>query len=106
MKNYVQPGNALTVTFTADVVGGDVVILGSLIGVAAQTYASGAEGVINRDGVFAINKDTSVFAEGAAVYWDDTAKAATSVTVDNTLIGVAVNGGAVTGAATVDVLID
>lgn len=105
MKNFVETGKALTVTMDADVAAGDVAIIGTLIGVSAATYLSGQKGVINRDGVFALSKDASVFTEGAIVYWDDIAKVATSTATANTEVGIAVNGGALTGDATVDVLI-
>lgn len=105
MKNFVETGKSLTVTMDANVASGDIAIIGTLIGVSAATYTSGQKGVINRDGVFNLAKDASVFAEGAVVYWNDTTKRATSTAGGNTEVGIAVNGGALTGDTTVGVLI-
>lgn len=41
-------------------------------------------------GVIDLAKDASTFAEGAFVYWDNSAKKATSTVLNNTKIGVAV----------------
>jgi len=37
MRNYVQSGRTLTVIATAAITGGDLVVTGSLVGVAAAT---------------------------------------------------------------------
>lgn len=104
MKNYVQKGDSLTVTLAADVAGGDVVVLGALIGVAAGSYLSGQDGVICTEGVFNLGKDASVFATGDAVYFDAAENKVTSTATDNTLIGAAV-APALTGDLTVKVLL-
>jgi predicted RecA/RadA family phage recombinase len=55
-------------------------------------------------GVVRIVKDASVFAQGDLVYWDDTAKKATSTVGSNLLIGNA-EAAQLTGDATVDVVL-
>jgi hypothetical protein len=55
-------------------------------------------------GVVRIVKDASVFAQGDLVYWDDTAKKATSTVSSNLLIGNA-EAAQLTGDATVDVVL-
>lgn len=104
MRNYIQKGDSLTVPMPAAVVGGEVVIIGALIGVAAGSYAMGEEGVICTEGVFELAKDASVFTVGAPVYYDAVAKLVTTTTTDNTLIGAATTA-ALTGDATVRVFL-
>ncbi|KAF0124703.1 MAG: hypothetical protein FD152_2940 [Xanthobacteraceae bacterium] len=68
MKNYVQPGNTITLTAPYAVASGDALV-----------------------GVFDITKvGSQAWTVGAKVYWDDTNKRCTTVATDNTLIGVAV----------------
>jgi hypothetical protein len=55
-------------------------------------------------GVVRIVKDASVFAQGDLIYWDDTAKKATSTVGSNLLIGNA-EAAQLTGDATVDVVL-
>ena len=90
MKNYVQPGNILTVTAPYDVASGDGVLVGTMFGVAAVSAASGADVQIDLVGVFDLTKlSAQAWTVGAAIYWDNTAKNCTTVTTSNTKIGVA-----------------
>ena len=92
MKNYVQPGRTLTVAAPYAVTsGGGVEIAGTgfLFGVAVNTQASGDNMEILVEGVFDLAKDTSTFANGDYVYWDNTNKVATSTSTSNKKIGVA-----------------
>ena len=89
-KNYVQPGR--TVTFTAPYQrnSGEGALLGAIFGVALQTLANAVRGEFAIEGVWDITKTAAqTFAEGALVYWDNTAKSVTSVSAANTRIGVA-----------------
>ena len=72
MKNFVQPGNAITVAAPAILTSGDGVLIGSLFGVAATDAASGADVEIATTGVFDLPQEatTDTFAVGAAVEWD------------------------------------
>jgi predicted RecA/RadA family phage recombinase len=91
MKNFVQPGRTVTVTAPADVASGSIVIVGSLFGVAFANAVSGAAVEIGTEGVFELPKTSAqAWAEGAKVYWDGTAKEATTTVSGNTLIGHAV----------------
>ena len=93
MKNYVQPGESITLTAAAAATSGDGVLVGSLFGVAAGDAAIGETMVLTTKGVFTMPKvSTDVMAVGAIVYWDD---AAGLVTTDdneaaNPRIGLAV----------------
>jgi predicted RecA/RadA family phage recombinase len=91
MKSYVQPGHTVTLAAPYDVSSGDGLLLGSLFGIASADAAEGAEVETAVTGVFDITKAASqAWTVGAKVYWDNTAKVATTTATDNTLIGVAV----------------
>ncbi|MBL8908035.1 MAG: DUF2190 family protein [Rhizobiales bacterium] len=89
MKNYVQAGK--TVTFPAPsggILSGAGLLIGSLFGVANTTAEEGDPVECDTNGVFDLPKTAGqTFAFGAKVYWDNTAKAVTAVSTDNSLIG-------------------
>lgn len=88
MKNFVQPGRTLSVTAPADVKSGDLVIVGSLFGVAFADATSGNAVEIGTEGVFELPKTSAqAWTEGAKIYWIAADKAATTVASGNTLIG-------------------
>lgn len=92
MKNFVQPGNTITLTAPYARSGGQGALVGSVFGVAMSDVASGASGEFAVDGVFDLAKTASqAWAMGALVYWDDTAKSVTNSSNSNAnkLIGVA-----------------
>ncbi|KND16057.1 hypothetical protein ADZ37_25145 [Pannonibacter phragmitetus] len=98
MKNYVQPGNTLTLTAPYAVASGDGLLVGSIFGVAAGDAESGATVEAALTGVFDLKKVASqAWAAGDKVYWDNTNKEATKTATGNTLIGVATE--AVAGGA-------
>ena len=98
MKNYVQPGNTLTLIAPYAVTSGDGFLVGSIFGVAAGDATSGAKVEAALTGVFDLTKiGSQAWTAGAKVYWDDTNKRTTSVATSNTLIGVATE--AVAGGA-------
>ncbi len=93
MKNYVQPGNVLTLIAPAALLSGDGVLVGSIFGIAATNAAQNEEVEAQVVGVFDLKKTSAqAWTVGAPIYWDNTAKEAT--TADgagaNKLIGVAV----------------
>lgn len=91
MKNYVHEGRTLTVTAPYAVSSGGGVLVGThIFGIAVFDAANAASLEIMTGGVFDLAKDTSAFAEGDYVYWDNTNKVATSTSAGNTKIGVAV----------------
>lgn len=91
MKNYIQPGNTLTIPAPAGgVVSGAVVISGSLIGVAAADATEGDDVALATEGVYELAKTSAqAWTLGAKIYWDETNSVATTVDTDNTLIGIA-----------------
>lgn len=89
-KNYVQPGETLTVVAPADVVSGAGVLVGSLFGIALFSATSGAPVETRRVGVFDVAKATGqAWTQGVKLYWDNTAKNLTTTSTSNTLVGVA-----------------
>jgi predicted RecA/RadA family phage recombinase len=108
---YIQEGNTIDYTPTSAVVEGEVVVQGTLVGVATRPIAADTPGALAVDGVFTIVKATGAITVGAKVYWDDDGDpvggtagtgAATTTSSSNTLIGKAVTA-ADSGDATVQV---
>lgn len=90
MKNFVQPGNTITLAAPAAVTSGSGVLVGAIFGIAAHDAASGEPVETVTTGVFDLNKvGSEAWSVGEKVYWDNTDKRVTKVATDNTLIGVA-----------------
>ena len=102
MKNYIQPGNTITITApTGGVVSGDGVLIGSLFGVAAFDAEESESVEIQTTGVMVLPKlATDVVAVGDLLHWDSTNNRLTKTATSNKLIGVAV-AAAGNGATTV-----
>lgn len=98
MKNYVQPGNTITLTAPYAVTSGEGLLVGSIFGIASADTALNDPVEATLTGVFDLTKvGSQAWTVGAKVYWDDTNKRTTSVATSNTLIGVATE--AVAGGA-------
>lgn len=90
MKTFVQPGHTLTVAAPYAVASGAGCKVGLIFGIAQGAAALGADVDLLTEGVVDLAKvSTDTFAVGGAVYWDDTAKLATSTASGNTKIGAA-----------------
>lgn len=109
---YYQRGETLDYTATKKLEAGDVVSLGTRIGVAAANIGAGEQGAVHVVGVFAMAKaNTEEIKLGAAVYYDaDTDKITTTAskeegegasktTVNNTPAGYAVEAAATTATS-------
>jgi len=98
MKNYVQPGNTITLAAPYAVASGDGLLVGAIFGVATGAAASGDNVEAGLVGVYDLAKAPSqAWSVGAKVYWDNTNRRCTTTASGNTLIGVAteaVPGGA------------
>ena len=91
MKNYIQPGHAITLAAPYDVVSGTGLLVGSIFGVATHDALSGADIEAQLSGVIDLAKAASqAWTAGAKIYWDNAAKRVTNVASGNTLVGVAV----------------
>ncbi len=90
MRNYVQPGNIITVIAPVDVASGDGVLVGSIFGIAGISAPAGTEVEIDLVGVYDLAKTSAqAWTQGAAVYWDAANKVVTTTAAGNTKIGVA-----------------
>ena len=79
MRNYIQPGHAITLLAPYDVVSGGGLLVGSIFGVASHDALSGAEVETQLTGVIDLAKVASqAWTAGAKVYWDNTAKRVTT----------------------------
>lgn len=93
MKNFVQPGDMVSVTAPYALASGAGCLVGSLFGVASAAADNGAAVEIATRGVFDLAKAGSqAWTVGARIYWDDSAKVTTTAAASgaNKLIGVAV----------------
>lgn len=73
-KNFIQPGNVITFTASANVASGSVVRIGQLLGVALADVANGKQGEAQITGVFRLPKvTTAVIPAGASLLWDASA---------------------------------
>lgn len=99
-------GERIDYTPGSAVSAGDVVVLGTVPMVADMDIAASALGSLAADGVYKVEKDTSTFTAGDAVYWDSNGDsvggtagtgAATSTASGNNLMGLA-TADAATGA--------
>ena len=91
MNNFIQPGETLTLTAPATVTSGQLVVVGSIVGVANFDAASGDDVEVDIEGVFELPKvsgDTNVV--GDKLYWNGTALTKTQGTGSKPLVGYAV----------------
>jgi predicted RecA/RadA family phage recombinase len=92
MKNFIQNGDYLEFTAAADITSGQLVAVGSLVGVAMGAVANGQKGTLAMRGVFDLPKSTaasSAIAPGAPVYRIGASSLVTAVSSGNTLCGYA-----------------
>ena len=91
MAEYFQRGEALDYTNagSAKIEAGDVIVLGTKIGIAGCDIAVGAVGSVHVEGVYKFPKATGAITIGAAVYWDATNENITTTSTSNTLAGYA-----------------
>jgi predicted RecA/RadA family phage recombinase len=91
-KNFIQRGENITVIAAALAASGDLVVMGSLFGVALHGAAANEELTLKTGGVFELPKTTADEPEvGDPAYWDGSE--ITTVSTDNTAVGVFVEGG-------------
>ncbi len=91
MRGYIQPGNTITLPAPYAVASGDGLLVGAIFGIATGSAALGAEVETLTEGVVELRKAPSqTWTVGARIYWDNTARLATTVIASNTLIGAAI----------------
>lgn len=90
-RNFVQPGDMLTIPAPVTVASGDVVVAGSIVGIAAGDAASGAAVDVHTGGVWTLPKVSAIQINlGDIVYFDASTKLVNKTSSGNTKIGVAV----------------
>src|SRR5262245_30119338 len=74
MRNFVQPGNTVTLKAPRALTAGDGVVIGKAFGVSANTVANGADAEISIEGVFSFKRAAGFAAptEGSAANFDET----------------------------------
>lgn len=94
-KNYIQPGNAITITAPQPVIGGEGILIEKLFGIATHAAQAGEELELSLVGVFCLPKDGTDISLGQRVYWNKTTNIITTTASSNTLVGVAVENAAI-----------
>ena len=97
MATFVQSGAAVDYTPGSSVAAGDVIVQGTLVGVAVQAIAANALGSLAVQGVFDCAKgvgSSDAISAGAKVYWDSNNEVMTTTAQGNTYAGKAVDAAA------------
>ena len=98
-RNFIQPGETLTLPAPRPLASGDGFMVGAIMAVALAAAAQGAPVEGRRVGVFDVAKATGqAWTVGQKVYWDATNNVATTTAGSNALIGAATQAQA-SGAA-------
>lgn len=91
MKNFVQPGDVVTVPAPAAVTSGKLVVIGSLVGAAQKSVAIGEDLPLLTEGVISYAKVSALaIAVGDKLYYDAANDVVNKTASGNTLVGVAV----------------
>ena len=90
MKTSFAPGHEIDFVAGATIASGDMVVAGSLVGVAANNYVSGDVGVMEIVGIHKLVKVASqVWTQGQPVYKSAAAQTVSNISTANTFIGYA-----------------
>ncbi|MBF0182691.1 MAG: DUF2190 family protein [Magnetococcales bacterium] len=95
MKNWIQPGDTVTVVAPVAVNSGEGLLVGTLFGIAISTAAINTNMEMITTGVVDLPKANLAITQGAKVFWDNTAKNVTTTVGTNTLIGCAIVAAAI-----------
>jgi predicted RecA/RadA family phage recombinase len=99
----IAEGRSVDYTPSSDVAAGQVVVQGSMVGVAATPIPANTKGALAVEGLFSFKKKSGdTFAAGGPVYWDDTANEATTTLGSNKFCGFAA---AAAGSSATEVLV-
>jgi len=90
MKNFIQPGAAITTIAAAAYSSGDPALIGSLKGIVSADAAIGEAAVINRSGVYSVTKEAgATWSVGDKLYLKDGTKIFNKTASGNVLFGFA-----------------
>lgn len=102
-----QDGHVIDHTLTSDVNVGDVIPLGTMVGVAVTSGLTGEVIAVAIEKVWQVTAATAdVITVGAVLYFDATNRVVTTVSTANTLAGKAISAKAVATAGTVYIKIN
>jgi predicted RecA/RadA family phage recombinase len=87
MKTYIGPKSPITFVAPSALTSGQVLLLGTIVGIVCAAYASGAKASMEIQGVYTMAKATGALTAGAVVYWDNAAGNVTATSSGNTKIG-------------------
>ena len=91
MRNFIQPGDTITLKALTDIKSGDGVVVGSIFGIACNDALKDTEVEVKLTGVFQLNKvATESWNVGSLIYWNEQKKLTTLEQNNNLLIGVAI----------------
>lgn len=89
MNTLFNKGNSIEITAAGAIASGAPVLVGSLVGIAANSYEVGDIAVIWLRGTHTVPKAAEAWTAGAKLYWDNTAGKFTTTATSNTLAGYA-----------------
>ena len=90
MRNFIENGTTIDYQVSGEAVkSGQLVVVGNMVGVAISNGEDGDTIALKAEGVFALPKAAGEINQGAAVYWDNSAKNITTTDADNTFVGIA-----------------
>ncbi len=90
--NFIEKGEVLNYTANGkNIFSGELVIIGSIAGIAKTDIAIGGTGAVHITGVYSLPKANDAITQGAKVYWNSINYHVTNIKADNVLIGVAAN---------------
>ncbi len=90
--NFIEKGEVLNYAATTkDITSGELVIMGTIAGVAKTDIAIGETGAIHITGVYSLPKANEAITQGAKVYWSNVNQNVTTNKTESSLIGVAAN---------------
>lgn len=88
MRNHIADGRVLAVLATAAILGGSLVKVGDLVGVAATDIAAGESGSVAITSVYEVPKKAGIVApQGAKLYLEAASGAITTTEAGNTFAG-------------------
>ena len=92
MRNYIHPGNTLTLSAPYEVSSGDCVQIGAIFGVAKSWASRGEDVEIVTTGVFDVRKcPKQVWETGEKLYWDNKDRKITNAATGNCFIGIVID---------------
>lgn len=88
-QNYIESGDVLDWTATADTKSGDMVAIGDMVGISLGDAKTDQIVAVRMKGVFEVAKATGAITIGSKVYLDATASKATATETGNKFMGYA-----------------